>query len=175
MKIKHNIALIGLSGCYKTTVGKILAKQLSMLNFDTDEYIEFEYSKTIKAFFEEYGEKAFREVESNAIEKTLDFTNVVISTGAGVALNKTNMDNLAKDCYIVHLTASADTILNRIESENFRPLLLSPTVESISCMASVRLPLYRKYADFTVNTNRRSSEKVAELIIAKLTTIAKEL
>ena len=88
-----NIVLIGMPGCGKTTLGKILNKELSMEFYDMDNYIERKTDKKISELFEK-GENYFRDIESLACEELSKNKNVIISTGGGVIKRKENIDFL---------------------------------------------------------------------------------
>ena len=84
--MKCNVALIGMSGTLKTSVGKALGLLLDKRSIDTDEMIEYEYSISIKELFEKMGEDYFRRAEEKTVCSVADFFNVVISTGGGASL-----------------------------------------------------------------------------------------
>jgi shikimate kinase len=105
--LKDSIALIGFMATGKTTVGKALTKYLGddYQFIETDQLIIQKIGKTIPQIFDEDGESKFREYESSVCEKVSELHKVVISCGGGVVLNKSNIDNLKKNSYIVLLKA----------------------------------------------------------------------
>ncbi len=88
--MKRKIVIIGMPGSGKTTIGKILSKELNLKFYDMDEYIQETRSKTIMELFEN-GEDYFRDIETEACRELADKSNVLISTGGGVVKRKENI------------------------------------------------------------------------------------
>ena len=78
-----SIIIIGYMGAGKTTVGKALAKELGVMFYDLDWYIESRMRKTVKQIFDEIGEEGFRKIERNMLHEVAEFENVVVSCGGG--------------------------------------------------------------------------------------------
>ncbi len=91
---KENIVLIGMPGCGKSTIGKILASELGKDFIDSDDEIVRLANKPIPKIFEKIGEKGFREFEAEAIRKIASRQNCVIATGGGAILNENNVNML---------------------------------------------------------------------------------
>lgn len=161
---KTNVALIGMSGAYKTTVGKLLAQRTHHMAVDTDEYFEFERGLSIAEFVSRFGMELFRAQERKIVSSCAAMDNVVISTGGGVVLDESNMKNLSKNSVIVYLYATPLTLFNRVKNSVNRPLLNPNTLETMSELFAARAELYEKYADFKINTNRLTSQKVADRV-----------
>jgi shikimate kinase len=118
------IVLIGFMGTGKTTVGKILAERLGVPFFDTDEMIEDATGLTIAQIFEKAGEPDFRRLESETIRLVGAVDKAVIATGGGAPLRENNMRELERNGIVVLLTASPETILERVKAAiGARPLL----------------------------------------------------
>ena len=94
-KLKSNIVLIGMPGCGKTTVGKVLAKKLNYKFCDMDLYIQQMTKKTIKELFEP-GEENFRDFETKACEELAKLNNTIIASGGGVVKREKNIEILKK-------------------------------------------------------------------------------
>ncbi|MBR2499455.1 MAG: shikimate kinase [Clostridia bacterium] len=156
-----NIVLIGMSGCGKTTIGKMLAKELNMDFADTDEIIEKEQKRLISDIFNTDGEAFFRCLETKCAQKVSLLKNTVISTGGGIILNEDNMNYLRKNAVIFYLKRSVDSIKTTVDTSN-RPLL-SKDIEKLYEMEKIRGPLYEKYADLTVS-NLAEPEKAVKTI-----------
>lgn len=165
---KKNIALIGMPGAYKTTVGKLLASKISFMSFDTDEYLEFERGMSITQFVSKYGIDVFRSLESACIANAVSYVKAVISTGGGAVINPANVEALTKHCVVIYLYATPNTLFKRIGKQNNRPLLTPNTLETITDLYNQRKSLYESCADIIINTNKMTSKAVADLIATKL-------
>ena len=115
------IALIGMTGVGKTTVGKILAENLSCAFIDIDEMIIENAKKTPAEIFAEDGEAVFRDIESDAVERVLisDTTDIVISCGGGIVLRENNRELLRQNAVVIWIMRSLDDIIQK------RPEILS--------------------------------------------------
>ena len=162
---KENISLTGFMGSGKSTVGKILAQKLKFLYIDLDTVIELSERMKISRIFEEKGQDYFRKVESEVIYKIYNNTGCIFSCGGGVILNKKNMDIIKKSSIVIFLSVNAETVFKRLKDEKDRPLLSNGDMEAkISEMLAYRQPLYTKYADIVIDTNRLTPREVAEKI-----------
>ncbi len=168
--MKDNVALIGFMGTGKNSVGISLAKRFNKKFIDTDILIEKLAGKSIPKIFKEDGEIKFRELEIEAIKKVAKMKNVVISCGGGVVLNQINIDRLRKNSKIILLTASPNVILKRIKSgKQNRPLLkVSNKLNTVKQLLSLRKPLYKMSADYTIDTSRLNEGKVVNKTIELL-------
>lgn len=120
--MKDNIALIGFMGSGKTTVGKILAKNMDMKFVDIDKKISAEEKMSINDIFDKFGERYFREIEREITLREASGNNTIISTGGGVIIDNYNIKNLKKTSFVVYLNATFDCIENRIKNSRTRPL-----------------------------------------------------
>ncbi len=142
---KNNIALIGMMGSGKTTVGKIIAKKLNKEFFDLDEYIQLKENKTIEELFE-IGESYFRNLESKYLKQLSLKTNIVIACGGGVVLNSQNIDNLYLKSRVICIERSIDEIYQTLDTKN-RPLVKDDTYNKLEIMYSQRTMLYNRYSE----------------------------
>lgn len=157
-----NIVLIGISGCGKTTIGKLLAKKLKLPFYDVDIYIEKEQEKSIKEIFLN-GEEYFRKIESLALEEIVNKGGCkVISTGGGVVKNSKNMECFGTDFIVIFLNRSIEAIAGDVNVDN-RPLL-SGDLSKIYELYEQRLPLYRKYCDFEIRHKESIKETIDEIL-----------
>lgn len=157
-----NIVLIGISGCGKTTIGKLLAKKLKLPFYDVDIYIEKEQEKSIKEIFLN-GEEYFRKIESLALEEIVNKGGCkVISTGGGVVKNSKNMEYFGTDFIVIFLNRSIEAIARDVNVDN-RPLL-SGDLSKIYELYEQRLPLYRKYCDFEIRHKESIKETIDEIL-----------
>lgn len=159
---KHLI-LIGFMGTGKTTVGKVLAKKLSMPLVDTDIEVEQKAGCTISQIFCKQGEAFFRQLERKILQKALFSVPSVITTGGGIVLRRDNVEDMRKGGWVVALTAERDEVIQRLENDSSRPLLKGDMQKQIDKLLSERRESYC-FADFTVDTTGRSVTEIAGLI-----------
>ncbi len=160
VKKTPNIVLVGFMGTGKTSVGKRLATQLRMRYVDTDDIIERDSGRRISNIFEEDGEAAFRELETEAVLKVSKWHNSVISTGGGVVLKEANMIALKQNGVVFCLTATPEEIYQRVGHQTHRPLLQTPDpLAKIRSMLAERRPYYEQ-ADYMVRTTGRSFSEI---------------
>jgi len=168
MEKKMNIILCGFMATGKTSVGKKLAEILGREFVDLDAAIEAEEGISIPIIFAERGEQAFRELESCMVERIMNRTGLVVSTGGGTVVNPRNMANLKNCGVVVALTADIPTILRRAGSGEDRPLLQTEDREErIRELLLKRAPFYAQ-ADITIETSSITIEEAA-LQISKAT------
>ncbi|MBS9768420.1 MAG: shikimate kinase [Flavobacteriaceae bacterium] len=118
------IFLIGYMGAGKSTLGKQLAQSLCYDFCDLDAYIEQKNQCKITAFFEKYGEKAFREEESACLKKLCSKENAVISVGGGTPCFNENMDLMNKNGKTIFINPPIDFLIKRLQYRTaHRPLL----------------------------------------------------
>lgn len=102
-------------GAGKTTLGRVLAREMGLMFYDLDVYIEERFHKTIPAIFEEKGEDGFRDIEKRMLHEVAEFEDVVISCGGGTPCFFDNMD---------YLNAQGDTFYLKAEPEVLKAHLL---------------------------------------------------
>jgi shikimate kinase len=163
-----NIVLTGFMGTGKTAVGRELARLLDMKLIDVDAEIEVSKQMTINEIFKEFGEPAFRKIETDMIKKVSRNKHVIISTGGGAVLKRENMDTLRETGIIVCLMASPETILRRTGNTSDRPLLhVENPLEKIRELMDFRKPYYEK-ADIVIATEDKTPLQIAEEIVEKV-------
>lgn len=164
----RNVALIGYRGTGKTSVAKRLAARLGWQWVDADEALERSAGTTIREIFDHQGETAFRDLEARILRELLERKNVVIATGGGVILRTENRAALS-DALVVWLTASIDTICERIGADpstgSRRPkLTVGGGRAEIEQLLAAREPLYRQCANQIIDTEGRSPDDIAHEI-----------
>ncbi|RBP64413.1 shikimate kinase [Alkalibaculum bacchi] len=162
--MNKNIVLIGMPGCGKSTLSKIMAKRLNKPVIDMDDYIESHEEKTIKEMFD-ISEAFFRDVESKYSILLGELNSHIIATGGGIVKRKENITNLKKNSVIVFINRPVDDIVGDIDVRT-RPLL-SKGVEAVYSLYNERIHLYKGYCDIEIN-NVGEIQKVADLIIEKV-------
>ncbi|MBS7360381.1 MAG: shikimate dehydrogenase [Oscillospiraceae bacterium] len=156
-KDKMNIVLIGMPASGKSTVGKALSNALGKSFADADEKITEAEEKSIPEIFAEHGEKYFREVESNVIHSLSMKNSLVIATGGGVILNKTNIDVLKGNGRVYFIDRPLDMLI----TTNDRPL--SSNRADLEKRYNERYRLYKSYADVVIEGSG-SVEEVSKRI-----------
>lgn len=158
--VKNNIYLIGFMGAGKTTVGKVLSRNLNKPFYDLDIEIASFCKSTIKDIFENKGEDFFRKTETLILEKVShENTNAVISTGGGVVLKEENWHLMNSTGKVVYLMAGIDDLWERVKSNSRRPLLnVDNAFKRAKEILDFRQEFYNK-ADFTINTADLSVEQ----------------
>lgn len=166
---KDNYVLIGFMGSGKTTFGKALAKHCGMDFLDTDEYIEQQAGKSIAQIFEEDGEEAFRQIETETLVRLRDsLHNTVVATGGGMPLRKENARLLKEIGRVNYLTATSREIYDRVKGDTKRPLLQTENpYERICNMMQERKPKYEAACDRVIDTNSNDIEEIIASIIKK--------
>ncbi|MCF0237874.1 MAG: hypothetical protein HUK24_04675 [Sphaerochaetaceae bacterium] len=147
LKQKLSIVLIGMPTCGKTTVGKALSKALGLKFIDTDEEIKKIIGISISDYFSQYGEKAFRTLEKEVVQKVSLEGGCVIATGGGVPLDEENIINLKHNGFVVFMDRSPENLLVSKD----RPL--SSTLEALRKRYEERYPIYTKSCDLKVDCN----------------------
>lgn len=156
-----NIVLIGMPGCGKTTLGKLLAAKLKMEFYDADDVLEQREPYSIKEFFAQ-GEEVFREAEQRTAEFLARKENCVIAAGGGVVKKAASMAAYAKNGCIVFIDRPADAIVNDVEIKT-RPLLAAGT-QRVYELYDERIELYRKYAAYIVKNTDSIKNVLSQLV-----------
>jgi shikimate kinase len=143
---KRNIVLVGFMGTGKTVTGRVLAERTGMELVDMDSLIETSQAKTIPEIFAQEGELAFRMMERELVQKLSQRSGLIISTGGGIVLNPDNIADFEKTGLVVCLTASPETIFQRLEKDTTRPLLSGDKKAQINALLEKRQPLYAAIA-----------------------------
>ncbi len=166
----RNLVLIGMRGAGKSTVGRIIAAKINYQFLDTDDLIWQATQMTIKNIIDNYGWDHFRKLESEVVEQVSMNKKTIISTGGGVVINPTNVENLKKNGKIIFLFANPETLANRSEnsqSTDSRPALTDqPTLlKELETIWLEREHHYRQAADHIIDVNDLTPLEVAEKIL----------
>lgn len=148
------IALVGLMGVGKTTIGRRLAKHLGLPFFDSDDEIETASGRTVAGYFKDHGEEAFREGERRVISRVLNGDPLVLATGGGAFIPEATREILKKRALTVWLKGDFEIIMERVSRKNTRPLLMvdDPRAKMQELM-DARYPIYAE-AHITVNAGK---------------------
>lgn len=177
----RRIILVGYMGSGKTTVGKALSKEMGMMFYDLDWYIESRMRKTVSELFAERGEEAFRKIEYNMLHEVAEFEDVIISCGGGTPCFFDNMDYLNQQGDVVYLKATPETLYKHLLMAKVeRPLLKGKSPEELIAYITEHLkerePFYQKArhtVDVTLLDNydkiNITVEKIKEQLFSTLT------
>src|ERR1043166_730008 len=161
----HNLALIGVMGAGKSSVGRLVAAHLHYDFVDTDDMIEARAGKPIAQIFAQQGEADFRELEKQLVAQMVSWRRKVISTGGGLPACEANLASLKEHSLVVCLWAPPEAIWERVRSQTHRPLLKDPDpLNRIRTLLVERTPFYRQ-ADVLVNTGMRSIKEVTQQVL----------
>lgn len=164
-----NIVLIGMPSSGKSTIGKPLSKELNMQFIDTDSLIFEREKRALKDIVNEDGLERFLQIQESII-LDIDAENHVISTGGSVVYNEKAMEHLKRDGFIVFLDVKLDEINNRLKSG--RRFARNPS-QTFEDLYKERLPLYRKYANITIDCSNKSVELIVKEISDQFLSVAK--
>ncbi|MCI9185383.1 MAG: shikimate kinase [Lachnospiraceae bacterium] len=168
--LDHNIALIGFMGVGKSTVSHCLRDLLAMEEAETDAMVVEAEGMAITDIFAKYGEPYFRRCESDAIIRLQNRRQVIISCGGGAVTRQENVECLKKSSRIVLLTATPETILERVKNSRERPILNGHMdLPYITGLMEKRREAYEAAADITVSTDDKPVVEICEEIIQKAT------
>jgi shikimate kinase/shikimate 5-dehydrogenase len=156
------IALIGMSGAGKTTVGKLLAEKMNYEFVDIDNQIEKIENKSISQIFADEGEEFFRQLETNMLNELINNDKLVISTGGGIIINEKNRKFLKNNFFNIFLNVSIDEALERLQQNENRPLLLGNIKDKWQILYDERLLLYYQTADYIVNADKNNVDLIYE-------------
>lgn len=173
--MKNNIVLIGFMGSGKTTVGEVLAEQLSYGFLDTDQYIEEKEGTTIRNIFDQKGEVYFRNLETSTLQELVEVTSEkIVSSGGGLPLRQKNADLLKKLGFVIYLRVSKNTVLERLQGDDTRPLLqCANPAKKVEELLAYRDPIYQVGAHMVVDVDNKTVEEIAEEIIRNYQTMIK--
>jgi shikimate kinase len=165
--VREHLALVGLMGSGKSSVGRLLAERLGRTLIDTDEQVEAATGTTIGELFSTRGEAAFRRYELDTLQRSLARAEpVVIATGGGVVTTSEARRALALDATVVWLRASPEALAGRLHGDTTRPLLGDrDPVEVLSELHEHRAPLYEEVADVIVDVDHDEPSRVADRVL----------
>ena len=165
----QSIILTGFMGTGKTTIAKELNCLTGFPYFDTDERIEKEQNITIKEMFAKKGEAYFRDCETKLCKDIINEPASVIACGGGLVLREENVSLLKKKGFIICLSATPETIYERLKMTTNRPLLKDHmSIEGIQELVDSRKASYASAADLIVPVDNQSPFDVAWEILNRI-------
>jgi len=164
-----NIFLVGPMGAGKTTIGKLLASELSYHFIDSDREIEKRAGADVSWIFDVEGEAGFRKREHAVISELTQGDRTVIATGGGAVLNEETRKLLKTHGFTVYINAPLKILLERTSQDKSRPLLQVDDPEaSFRKILEERESLYREVANIELSSYEMSSKQVVLEIINSL-------
>ena len=165
----YNIVMIGFMGAGKSTVSDYLSTMFAMRIVEMDQVIAEREEMSIPDIFATYGEEYFREQETKLLIELQDKKNTIISCGGGAALRAENVAEMKKNGRVVLLTASPETVYERVKDSDDRPVLKeNNNVEFIADLMENRREKYEAAADIVIQTDNKTVLQVCEELITKL-------
>jgi len=158
-------------GAGKTTIGKQLARHLKMDFIDSDRFIEEKTGVDIALIFEKEGESGFRKREEKAINELTKLNNIILATGGGSVLRKSNRNHLISRGTVFYLNSNIKDLVARTSKDKKRPLLHGDENPKniITKLIEERDPMYRETADHVINTSNSSIQHVIKDIMQHIT------
>lgn len=162
------VVLAGFMGAGKSRIGWELSRHMGLHFVDTDRVIERVSCLSVPDIFEHYGEKVFRDYETEVVRRCLKLDYVVVSTGGGTVVRDVNRAMLKSRGPVVLLSASPETTYQRTRHHK-RPLLeCDDPIGRIRELMAARQDAYEDAATLSVSTDQRPSSEVVEEIVHKL-------
>ncbi len=159
------IALVGMMGVGKTTIGKRLSARLNLPFVDADHEIIAAAGMPIADIFEHYGEAHFRDGERRVISRLMHGPQMVIATGGGAFINAETRALMLQQAAVVWLDADIDTLVERTSRRTDRPLLLNGDPRAILArLIEERAPIYAQ-AHFKVTSKAVPHDQMVEAIL----------
>ncbi len=162
-QMKNNIVLIGMPGVGKSTIGVILAKILGYRFVDADLLIQEREGKLLKEIIAEQGIDGFVRIE-NDVNASIQCEKTVIATGGSVVYGTEAMEHLKEIATVVYLELELPALKRRLGNLKKRGVVLKEN-QTLAGLYAERVPLYKKYADITVNEHRKTIEKTIETLV----------
>lgn len=162
----RNIVLIGMPGAGKSTVGVVLAKKLGYGFVDSDLVIQSREGRLLHEIISERGVEGFWAVEEEA-NISIEAERTVIATGGSVVYGRKAMEHLKQIGMVVYLKLSCEAIADRLGDLDERGVTLRDG-QGLAELYTERVPLYEKYADFTVDCEHLTIREIVELISKKV-------
>ena len=189
------IALVGMPGSGKSTVGRYLARHLRFRFVDSDSEIERELGGPIRSYFETHGEPAFRDIEQRTITRLCQDSGpvptsgeestspagtqghdpkpssegLVLATGGGSILRPANREALSRSAVVVYLRSSPEELFRRLRHDGQRPLLqVADPLRRLRELYRERDPLYRATSRYVIETGRPTVHTLVNMILMQL-------
>lgn len=171
---RGNLFLVGMPGCGKSTLGRILAKRLNKTFYDADAELERRLGVAIPVIFELEGEPGFRDREETVLADLVLLENVIVATGGGVVLRPANRERLKQGGSVLYLHAAPAALWERARHGKHRPLLQTPDpFARMQELYAMRDALYRAVADTVIEAEREQVGRLAHRLEQQLRAAAR--
>lgn len=158
---RGNLFLVGMPGCGKSTLGRVLARSLGKTFVDADHELEERLGVSISTIFEIEGEEIFRNREEETLARLAQRVDIVLATGGGVVLRAANRARLKSGGTVLYLHANPETTWERTRHSKNRPLLqTADPLGRARQLYEQRDALYRETADLIINSDLQKSAQV---------------
>jgi len=164
MKLNKNLVIIGMMGSGKSTIGRLLAKELNLRFIDVDNVIEQKTKMKISKIFEKKGEVSFRNLEEKITLKILDKINCVVSLGGGGFLNEKIRKEVQEKNVPIWLNWKPETLINRIRKNSRRPVILNLNDIELKKLIFNRSKIYSK-SKYKINCEKMDKKEIVKEII----------
>ena len=166
MSNKENIVLVGMPGAGKSTVGVVLAKKCGYRFLDSDLVIQEKKGKLLHELITEHGVDGFLAIEDE-INASIETKHSVIATGGSAVYGRNAMKHLKDIGSVIYLQLSYEEIAGRLGNLEQRGVTLRE-VQTLLDLYQERVPLYEKYADFTISCNGKELRNIVDEICEKV-------
>lgn len=169
---KSNLVLIGPMGAGKSTIGRLLARELGLSFQDSDKEVEERTGASIPLIFDLEGEQGFRDREQQVIADLVQQKGLVLATGGGAVLRDENRKALAANGLVIYLHTSVEHQLSRTARDRNRPLLQTENPRQVlEELLAIRDPLYREIADIIIETDVRPPRMVVQELLEQISSL----
>lgn len=169
MELPQRIVLVGPMGAGKSTIGRLLARDLGFCFLDSDRLVEERSGANIPWIFDVEGEAGFRQRETHILEELAGLQQIVVATGGGAVVREENRALLKKNALVIYLKTSVRQQFDRTRRDRNRPLLQQKNPRAVlESLFRARDPVYSALADIVITTDRKSPRLVARQLINRL-------
>lgn len=169
MSLPKRIVLVGPMGAGKSTIGRMLARELGYRFLDSDRIIEERCGANIPWIFDVEGEDGFRQRETAILAELSESPQTVLATGGGAVMREENHALLKRDAVVVYLKTSIEQQVERTRRDRNRPLLQNDDPEAVlRNLFAVRDPIYTELADVVMFTDRKSPRLVVRQLVNRI-------
>ncbi len=177
MLLPKKLFLTGFMGAGKSTTGKLLSEITGFKFTDTDLIIEEMTQMKVPDIFRKKGEKHFRQLETEVLNKISKETYEIIACGGGIILKEENRKKLKNNGKTIFLNGSIEVMMERIQDDSNRPLTIplhninpQKKHEAFKDILNKRMPFYLESADFIIDIDNKKPEEIADEILTMLIT-----